>query len=646
MKRLLTKCALLLALCAALALPALADSVTDTISVCIGYFGWTEDEYVEKAKFSWQELDGWYGGALDTHEEFYSYSNGGGRTYLVYARGFYIRDLLDYAGVMTQCANYGAVAGADRYTGGVAGYTTARSKTKILACKNEASVSSANTGARVSTGSVVGNAQNLIWGGCTAADSALPKLGRTGKVTEQKTSDVCPDYTPKDAPQDAALPDSFTVTFRANGETVGTVTGKKGDKAVKAPALPQMDGYTASWPTFTPTGRDMTISAVYRQKLVSGGAVTKSGTYFILWLASGEIRIAGGLDVTLIGLDSGSGDFDNLTLTVEKGTKLTLQDVHITGDRTLLSLAGGNTLTLLGENRLTGCADASGNACPTVSCGGDLTICGSGSLALQALVNNAAFMGAETSKISIADCTISVFKSDKLGFDGGAFCASGAALTMTNASFFGRTDSDNVAVLSADTINMTGCTVRVESERSVHAVLGSVSLTNCGLYASGHSGSSAKTVSQTAGLDALETVSQQSGMTLLAASGFADIHTEAVCQQDVLFCTDAGLMTGTGNGASATTFEPNKAVTREQLAKFLFNYAVYQGMEAVTLSENLSSFADHDTVSGYAVPAMQWAVGQGFINGTDGKLLPTGTASRCQFAAILNRFTAAQSAKA
>ena len=598
---------------------------------------------------------------------------------------------------MTQCANYGAVAGADRYTGGVAGYTTARSKTKILACKNEASVSSANTGARVSTGSVVGNAQNLIWGGCTAADSALPKLGRTGKVAEQEVKDVCPDYTPKDAPQDAALPDSFTVTFRANGETVGTVTGKKGDKTVNAPALPQVDGYTAAWPAFTPTGRDMTITAVYRQNLVSGGAVTKSGTYFIPWLASGEIRIAGGLDVTLIGLDSGSGDFDNLTLTVETGTKLTLQDVHITGDRTLLSLAGGNTLTLLGENRLTGCADASGNACPTVSCGGDLTICGSGSLALQALVNNAAFMGAETSKISIADCTISVFKSDKLGFDGGAFCASGAALTMTNASFFGRTDSDNVAVLSADTINMTGCTVRVESERSVHAVL-----TNCGLYASGHSGSSAKTVSQTAGLDALETVSQQSGVTLLAASGFADIHTEAVCQQDVLFCTDAGLMTGTGNGAfspdtpmtramvvatlyrlagspevtekaaftdvvsgsyyeaavawaarnaiasgtSETTFEPNKAVTREQLAKFLFNYAVYQGMDAVTLSENLSSFADHDTVSGYAVPAMQWAVGQGFINGTDGKLLPTGTATRCQFAAILNRFTAAQSAKA
>ena len=79
MKKLLTRLALLLLLCAALTLPALADAVTDSVSVCIGYFGWSEEEYVEKARFSWQELDDWYGGSLDTHEEFYSYSNGGGR---------------------------------------------------------------------------------------------------------------------------------------------------------------------------------------------------------------------------------------------------------------------------------------------------------------------------------------------------------------------------------------------------------------------------------------------------------------------------------------------------------------------------------------------------------------------------------------
>ena len=49
MKKLLTRLALLMILCAALALPVFADAVTDSISVCIGYFGWSEDEYVEKA---------------------------------------------------------------------------------------------------------------------------------------------------------------------------------------------------------------------------------------------------------------------------------------------------------------------------------------------------------------------------------------------------------------------------------------------------------------------------------------------------------------------------------------------------------------------------------------------------------------------
>lgn len=199
------------------------------------------------------------------------------------------------AGVMTKCANYGAVGGADRYTGGLAGYTTARNKTTILASKNEAAVSSSNVEARAATGAIVGNAQNLIWGGCTAAGGSLPQLGRSGKVSEKTTAETCPDYTAREAPQDADLPESFTVTFLANGETVAVVTGRKGDRSVKAPELPQLAGYTAAWPAFTPTGRDMTITAVYRQNLVSGGRVTKSGTYFVPWLASGEITIAGGL---------------------------------------------------------------------------------------------------------------------------------------------------------------------------------------------------------------------------------------------------------------------------------------------------------------------------------------------------------------
>ena len=92
---------------------------------------------------------------------------------------------------------------------------------------------------------------------------------------------------------------SDTPIMDLKGKTVAVVTGRKGDRSVKAPELPQLAGYTAAWPAFTPTGRDMTITAVYRQNLVSGGRVTKSGTYFVPWLASGEITIAGGLDVTL-----------------------------------------------------------------------------------------------------------------------------------------------------------------------------------------------------------------------------------------------------------------------------------------------------------------------------------------------------------
>ena len=97
-KRLLARAFLLSTLCALLCVSAQADAVTDTIGVYIGYFGWSEDEYVEKATYHWTELDDWYGGALDTHEVVYSYYSGS-RTYLALGRGFYIRDLLEYAGV-------------------------------------------------------------------------------------------------------------------------------------------------------------------------------------------------------------------------------------------------------------------------------------------------------------------------------------------------------------------------------------------------------------------------------------------------------------------------------------------------------------------------------------------------------------------
>ena len=82
----------------ALLTPAHADTVTDTITIAVGYFGWAEEDYIEKVTYHWTELDDLYGGALDTRTEIYSYYSGS-RTYLVAARGFTIRDLLSYAGI-------------------------------------------------------------------------------------------------------------------------------------------------------------------------------------------------------------------------------------------------------------------------------------------------------------------------------------------------------------------------------------------------------------------------------------------------------------------------------------------------------------------------------------------------------------------
>lgn len=76
------------------------------------------------------------------------------------------------AGTITKSVNYGAVTSADRYTGGLAGYTTARNKTTVTLCRNEGSVSSSSTDERAATGSLVGYAQNLIWGGCEDASGA------------------------------------------------------------------------------------------------------------------------------------------------------------------------------------------------------------------------------------------------------------------------------------------------------------------------------------------------------------------------------------------------------------------------------------------------------------------------------------------
>ena len=96
---------------------------------------------------------------------------------------------------------------------------------------------------------------------------------------------------------------------------------------------------------------------------------------------------------------------------------------------------------------------------------------------------------------------------------------------------------------------------------------------------------------------------------------------------------------GIADGYSGGLFGPNDPITREQLAVILYRFAQHEGLETATLEENLSGYADADSISGFAVQAMNWAVGQGLIAGTSGATLsPQGQATRAQIAVILTRF--------
>lgn len=83
---------------------------------------------------------------------------------------------------------------------------------------------------------------------------------------------------------------------------------------------------------------------------------------------------------------------------------------------------------------------------------------------------------------------------------------------------------------------------------------------------------------------------------------------------------------------------PNGAITREQLVTMLYRYAESHGIDVTEGGMAIREFADFESVSSFAVPAMEWAVNTGLISGIDGKLVPQGLATRSQVATVLMRF--------
>ena len=94
-----------------------------------------------------------------------------------------------------------------------------------------------------------------------------------------------------------------------------------------------------------------------------------------------------------------------------------------------------------------------------------------------------------------------------------------------------------------------------------------------------------------------------------------------------------GIVGGVGNNK----FDPDGNITREQMATILFRYAKKKGIDTSKRGD-LSGFPDGSKVESWAKDAVQWTVAEGIIGGSDGKLLPQGSATRAQVATILMRY--------
>ena len=119
-----------------------------------------------------------------------------------------------------------------------------------------------------------------------------------------------------------------------------------------------------------------------------------------------------------------------------------------------------------------------------------------------------------------------------------------------------------------------------------------------------------------------------------AASGFSDVPVGAWYAQAAAWAKAGGIATGDGTGR----FKPDALVTRQELAVFLTRYDLYcRGQELAEGALNL--FSDAGTIGKWAVTGMKHAVGMGWLEGSGGKVLPAGVASRAQLAVILQRMT-------
>ena len=115
---------------------------------------------------------------------------------------------------------------------------------------------------------------------------------------------------------------------------------------------------------------------------------------------------------------------------------------------------------------------------------------------------------------------------------------------------------------------------------------------------------------------------------------FSDVGDNLWYSDAVVWANSHGIVEGY-NGS----FRPLDNINREEMAAVMYRYAVYKGLDVVTLEENLGGFVDGSEVSDWAVQSMNWAVGQGVLHGKGANNLdPQGIATRAEVAQILMNY--------
>ena len=123
------------------------------------------------------------------------------------------------------------------------------------------------------------------------------------------------------------------------------------------------------------------------------------------------------------------------------------------------------------------------------------------------------------------------------------------------------------------------------------------------------------------------------GTPAAGSSAFTDVAADQWYADAVNWAAANDIVGGYGNGK----FGPEDDITREQMAQILYNYATFKGYD-VSVQGDLSTFNDGAKTSDWALSAMKWAVGSGLLQGYNGNLNPTGTATRAEVAQILMNF--------